>query len=380
MTMKFIHLSDLHIGKRVNEFPMLDDQRYILEEILRIIDGEQPDALLIAGDIYDRPVPPAEAVSLLDDFLVQLSERNLPVLMISGNHDSPERLAFAARLMEKSDIHITSVYDGAVEAVTLSDEYGPVDLWMLPFVKPVHVRRYFPEEQIESYTEAVACAVRHMDIDMLHRNVLITHQFVTGSERCESEEVSVGGTDSVDKAVFEPFDYVALGHLHGPQAVDGNRVRYCGTPLKYSFSEVKHQKSVTVVELGAKGSLTLRTVPLIPKRDLIELRGTYLEVSALKFYQDLDRDAYIRVTLTDEEDVPDAISKLRVIYPNLMRLDYDNRRTRGGIQMLDAVNVEQQSPLELFERFYEQQNNGPMSDTQRNYLMEAMEDIWEGEV
>lgn len=377
--MKFIHLSDLHIGKRVNGFSMLEDQRYILQQILNVIDTEQPDAILLAGDIYDRPIPPAEAVSLLDDFLVKLSERKIPVLMISGNHDSPERLNFAARLMEKSDIHIAAVYDGSGKAVTLSDAYGSVDLWLLPFVKPVHVRQWFPEDVIETYTDAVACAIRHMEIDPRHRNVLITHQFVTGSERCESEELSVGGTDHVDKTVFEPFDYVALGHLHGPQMVDGERVRYCGTPLKYSFSEAKHEKSVTVVELGTKGELAVRTVPLTPKRDMIELRGTYLEVSALEYYRSLDREAYFRITLTDEEDIPNAINKLRVIYPNLMRLDYDNRRTRGGVPVLEAVDVEQRSPLELFERFYEQQNNSPLSDVQRNYLREIMEHIWEAE-
>lgn len=378
--MKLIHLSDLHLGKRVNEFSMLEDQSYILDQILEIIDRERPDAVLIAGDVYDRPVPPAEAVALLDDFLVKLSERDAPVLMISGNHDSPERLAFASRIMEKSRIHIAPVYDGTTAAVTLKDEHGPVDVWLLPFIKPVHARRCFPEEEIETYTDAVACAIRYMDLDRGRRNVLVTHQFVTGSDRCESEEASVGGSDNVDKSVFEPFDYVALGHLHGPQSVDGDRVRYCGTPLKYSFSEAKHEKSVTVVELGEKGKLKLRTVPLTPKRDMLELRGTYMDVMAREFYQDLNRDSYVRITLTDEEDVPDAVSKLRVVYPYLMRLEYDNRRTRGGERLLEAEAAEKQSPLELFERFYEQQNNGPLSEEQRDYLIQVMEPIWEEQI
>ena len=375
--MKLIHLSDLHLGKRVNEFSMLEDQRYILKQILTIIDQEAPDGVLIAGDVYDRPVPSAEAVTLLDDFLVELARRGDPVFLISGNHDSPERLSFAGRLVEERHIYLSPVYDGTVHPVTLTDQWGEVDVFLLPFVKPVHLRRCFPEETIESYTDAVRCAVAHMDLNPARRNVLVTHQFVTGAQRCESEELSVGGSDNVDASVFAPFDYVALGHIHGPQNVDGERVRYCGTPLKYSFSEARHQKSVTVAELGPKGSLTVRTVPLTPRRDMLELRGTYLEVSAREFYQNLDREAYIRVTLTDEEDVPDAMGKLRILYPNLMRLDYDNRRTRSGVEMLEAMEVEQQSPLELFASLYEQQNGGPMSPEQREYLTSLMEHVWE---
>ena len=375
--MKLIHLSDLHLGKRVNEFSMLEDQRYILKQILTIIDQEAPDGVLIAGDVYDRPVPSAEAVTLLDDFLVELARRGAPVFLISGNHDSPERLSFAGRLVEERHIYLSPVYDGTVHPVTLTDQWGEVDVFLLPFVKPVHLRRCFPEETIESYTDAVRCAVAHMDLNPARRNVLVTHQFVTGAQRCESEELSVGGSDNVDASVFAPFDYVALGHIHGPQNVDGERVRYCGTPLKYSFSEARHQKSVTVAELGPKGSLTVRTVPLTPRRDMLELRGTYLEVSAREFYQNLDREAYIRVTLTDEEDVPDAMGKLRILYPNLMRLDYDNRRTRSGVEMLEAMEVEQQSPLELFASLYEQQNGGPMSPEQREYLTGLMEHVWE---
>ena len=375
--MKLIHLSDLHLGKRVNEFSMLEDQRYILKQILTIIDQEAPDGVLIAGDVYYRPVPSAEAVTLLDDFLVELARRGAPVFLISGNHDSPERLSFAGRLVEERHIYLSPVYDGTVHPVTLTDQWGEVDVFLLPFVKPVHLRRCFPEETIESYTDAVRCAVAHMDLNPARRNVLVTHQFVTGAQRCESEELSVGGSDNVDASVFAPFDYVALGHIHGPQNVDGERVRYCGTPLKYSFSEARHQKSVTVAELGPKGNLTVRTVPLTPRRDMLELRGTYLEVSAREFYQNLDREAYIRVTLTDEEDVPDAMGKLRILYPNLMRLDYDNRRTRSGVEMLEAMEVEQQSPLELFASLYEQQNGGPMSPEQREYLTSLMEHVWE---
>lgn len=375
--MKLIHLSDLHLGKRVNEFSMLEDQQYILTEILQIIDREKPDGVMIAGDVYDKSVPSAEAVALLDDFLVRLAKRDLQVFLISGNHDSPERMAFGGRLMAQSGVHLAHVYDGKVSPSTLTDEYGPVNLYLLPFLKPAHVRRCFPEREILTYTDALAAAIEAMGVDPAQRNVLVTHQFVTGAARCDSEEISVGGTDNVDVSVFEPFDYVALGHIHGPQQVGRETVRYCGTPLKYSFSEAKHQKSVTVVELGEKGAVSVRTVPLTPMRDLAELRGTYEELTFRGFYDGTSypRD-YVHITLTDEEDIPDAVSKLRIIYPNLMKLDYDNKRTRAGI-ILEGAEDQQRSPLELLEEFYEKQNGQPMGEEQRAFAKSLMERIWE---
>lgn len=379
--MKLIHLSDLHLGKRVNEFSMIDDQRHVLDQILRVIDAERPDAVLIAGDVYDKPVPTAEAVALLDWFLVELSGRQLQVFVISGNHDSAERMAFGGRLMEQSGVHLAPVYDGTVARWTLTDEHGLVHLYLLPFVKPVHVRRCFPEREIETYTDAVAAAVEAMDVDPAARNVLVTHQFVTGAARCESEEVSVGGADNVDASVFDGFDYVALGHLHGPQTVGRETVRYCGTPLKYSFSEVHHKKSVTVVELGEKGTVTVRTVPLTPRRDLVELRGAYEEVTRRDFYEGNGyQDSYVHITLTDEEDVPDALGKLRLIYPYLMKLDYDNQRTHAAGVGDEGGDLQRKSPMELLEEFYELQNGQPMGQEQRQFARQLMERIWEGDV
>ena len=379
--MKLLHLSDLHLGKRVNEFSMIDDQRHVLDQILCVIDAERPDAVLIAGDVYDKPVPTAEAVALLDWFLVELSGRELQVFVISGNHDSAERMAFGGRLMEQSGVHLAPVYDGTVVRWTLTDEHGPVQLYLLPFVKPVHVRRCFPEREIETYTDAVAAAVEAMDVDPAARNVLVTHQFVTGAARCESEEVSVGGSDNVDASVFDKFDYVALGHLHGPQTVGRETVRYCGTPLKYSFSEVHHKKSVTVVELGEKGTVTVRTVPLTPRRDLVELRGTYEDVTRRDFYEGTGYgDSYVHITLTDEEDVPDALGKLRLIYPYLMKLDYDNQRTHAAGVGDEGGDLQRRSPMELLEEFYELQNGQPMGQEQRQFARQLMERIWEGDV
>lgn len=377
--MKLIHLSDLHIGKRVNEVSMIEEQEYILKQILEAVDAEQPDAVLIAGDVYDKSVPSAEAVTLFDDFLCSLAQRKRQVFIISGNHDSAERLAFGGRLMEDKGIHLSPVYDGNITPITLTDEYGDVCFWLLPFLKPAHVKRFYPDEGIESYTDACRAAVKKMGIDPAQRNVILAHQFVTGSATCDSEEISVGGTDNVDRSVFADFDYVALGHIHGPQNIGSERIRYCGTPLKYSFSEAGHQKSITVVELGQKGHVALRTISLTPLHDMREIRGSYDEVTAKTFYENTAVEDYLHITLTDEEDVPEAMARLRVIYPNLMKLTYDNARTRSNAVIDGAVDVQKKSPLQLFGELYEQQNNQPMSEIQKDFMSELIESIWEGE-
>lgn len=376
--MKFLHLADLHLGKRVNGFSMLEDQTHILRQILAILDDEQPDGVLIAGDVYDKSVPSVEAVELLDGFLTELRARGVPVLLISGNHDSPERLAFGGRVMDSCGIHISPVYDGALAPVTLHDTFGPVHVWLLPFVKPAHVRRWFPDADIESYTDAVAEAVARMDIDTAARNVLVTHQFVTGGTRSGSEELSVGGTDNVDSGVFAPFDYVALGHLHGAQHIGSETIRYAGSPLKYSFSEARQHKSVTVVTLGEKGDVQVRTVALTPLRELREIRGSYDELTARSFYEHTTyRSDYLHLILTDEQDVFDAMSRLRTIYPYLMTLDYDNARTRAAGGMSVPAETERRTPLELFEALYQRQNHQPMSEVQREYIAQLMEQIME---
>ena len=371
--MKLIHLSDLHLGKRLNEFSLGEDQEYILNQILQIVEAEQPDAVVIAGDVYDKAIPSVEAVSLFDEFLVRLAGLHIHIFVISGNHDSPERIAFGSRLLEETGIHLSPVYGGRVESVTLEDAFGPVDFYLLPFVKPIHVRRFFPEDPTDTYTQALSTAVGHMNLDEHRRNVLVTHQFVTGASRSDSEEISVGGADNVDSAVFDAFDYVALGHIHSPQHCGSEKIRYCGTPLKYSFSEAKDTKSVTVAELKEKGNLVIRTVPLKPLRELVELRGTFEELTDRHFYENTTwtRD-YVHLTLTDEEDIPDAVGKLRLVYRNLMKLDYDNARTRSNAEITGAQAQDTRSPLELFASFYELQNNRPMTAEQLVFLEELI--------
>lgn len=377
--MKFVHLSDLHLGKRVNEYSMLEDQEYILTKIINIIDDEKPFGVIIAGDVYDKSIPSAEAVQMFDDFLTRLAKRNLQVFVISGNHDSPERMSFGSRLMDQSGIHISQVYNGQIEPFAMEDEHGAINVYMLPFVKPAHVKR-FSDESIESYTDALRVAIAEMNVNQSERNILITHQFVTGAMRSDSEDVSVGGSDNVDVSVFDSFDYVALGHIHSPQNCTSERVRYCGTPLKYSFSEAKDKKSVTVVELAEKGSLSVKTVQLVPLRDMAEIKGKYDEITLKSFYENTSyQEDYIHITLTDEEDIVDAIGKLRTVYHNLMKLDYDNKRTRSVSQVDGAVDVETKTPIELFSDFYELQNNQPMSDVQKAFVEDLIEQVWEDE-
>lgn len=413
--MKFLHLADLHIGKRVCEHNMLDEQVYILREILGIVCEEQPDAVLIAGDVYDKSVPSAEAVAVLDDFLVKLSATGTKVFVLSGNHDSAERIAFGGRLMKGMGVYMSPVYNGEFAPVTLKDEMGEVDLWMLPFVRPADVRACLENDEdrdaVTDYTSAMRMAIAQMKFTEGRRNVLVAHQFVTGAERCESEE-NVGGLDNVDASVFEKFDYVALGHIHKPQNVMKDvggtvRARYSGTPLKYSLSESPHAKSVTVVELGAAGNaggavaataaagdlfagigmraaLQVREVPLKPLHDVREIRGSFAELVSPEFRTAQvaagnKLDDFVYVKLTDESDVPDAAQKLRGIYPNLMMLDYDNERTRNQQIAVGVEAVEKKSPMQLFGEFFEEMTRREMNPEELEFVQGVVDGIWEGE-
>ena len=375
--MRFIHLSDLHIGKRVNEFSMIEDQKYILNQVLETIDEVKPDAVIIAGDVYDKSMPSEEAVRLLNEFVCELAKKDAKTFIISGNHDSAERLAFASDLISNSGIYISPVYNGEIAKYTLSDEYGEVDIYLLPFVKPGNVRRYYSDVEIESYTDAIACIIDHLSLDKTKRNVIVAHQFVTGANRSESEDISVGGTDNVDVRVFDDFDYVALGHIHGAQKMTRETVRYSGTPLKYSFSEANHHKSITIVDMYEKDNVEISTKDFVPLHDMRIIKGSYNEITHRANYEKTNTNDYIQVILTDEEDVADAISRLRTIYPNIMQLKYDNKRTRENIEVGSANDIENKRPIELFDELYLKQNNQSMSDEQREYVSKLIEAIWE---
>ncbi|MBQ8827884.1 MAG: exonuclease SbcCD subunit D [Clostridia bacterium] len=371
--MRFIHVADLHIGKKVNEFSMIADQTYILNEILKITEEYKADAVIIAGDIYDKTVPPLDAVQLFDSFLTRLMQMNVYVFAVSGNHDSAERISFGASIMKKSNVFVSPIYKGASEPVKLHDEYGYINVYLLPFIKPIHVRNAYPDAEIHTYDDAVKYAVDKMNTDVSERNIIVAHQFVTGAQRCESEELSIGGLDDIDYKTFEKFDYAALGHIHGAQHCGVPHVRYSGTPLKYSFSECCHKKSVTVVDVKEKGNVEISTVPLKALHDMREIKGTYMEITDRRNYIGTDTDDYMHITLTDEEDIPDAIGKLRAIYKNIMRLDYDNIRTRSFSEVGTARITKEKTPVDLFSDLYEMQNNQSLCEEQRKLLEEIIE-------
>lgn len=377
--MKILHTSDLHIGKRVKEFSMLDEQRFILNQILTTAETEQPDAIILAGDIYDKSVPSAEAVSLFDDFLVSLARLGKSIFIISGNHDSPERISFASRIMQSSKIYLSPVYDGTIRPVILPDGESEVAFYLLPFIKPSVVLHYADEgTDIKTYDDAMRYVVSKMDIDKSRRNILIAHQYVTGAERSESEDMVIGGLDNVDASVFAPFDYVALGHLHRPQYCGRETIRYSGSPLKYSFSEVFDKKSVTIIEINAGQAPVVTEHALTPLHEWYALRGTYDELTARDYYDGKGyQEAYVSITLTDEDDIPDGMRKLRTIYHRLMELSYDNKRTRAGMTNIGKpMNVNELNPIELFGELFEKQNAQPLTDRQRQYVNSLIDQVF----
>ena len=362
--LKFLHTGDLHIGKRVNEISMLEEQRHILQQITEIAVQQQVDAILIAGDIYDKSVPPAEAVCVFDWFLTELAAQKIPVFAISGNHDSAERLAFVSSILDRQDIHFSPVFRGTVSHHVMQDTLGAVHIYLLPFLKPAMVRPFFPEETIESYDDAIRFVLDHTAIDPGARNILIAHQFVVSDgqepERCDSETVSVGGIDSVSAALFDGFDYVALGHLHGRQSIGRETIHYSGSPLKYSFSEVRQEKGVTIVSVGEKGDVHLSTVPLTPIHEMRELHGPIEELLSPLAVASGDPNDYLHVTLTDAA-VMDAAARVRSVYPNLMKLDFDNALSRANASLHSVDLSRKTTDLELFIQFYEMQNQQPLT-------------------
>ena len=369
--MRFIHISDLHIGKRVGGFSMLEDQAFILEKIFGIIKKEKPDFVIIAGDIYDKLTPPAEAVALLDSFISRLAERRIETFIISGNHDSAERVAFGASIMNKGRIHFSPVYNGNAAKFTVKDEFGEADIYLLPYLRPAEVRRFFPEADISTTEDAVRTAVEAMDIDTSRRNIIVSHQFVAGGTTCDSERNSVGGTDSVPAEVYSKFDYAALGHLHGAQFIGGKNIRYSGTPLKYSFSEAGQTKSVTICTLREKGTpVEIETRELVPMRDMRIVKGSFDELLSGS------SEDYISIVLTDIVRIPDAQIKLRAKYPGLMELKYEHEAMREDMVINDIPADISNSPYELFAEFFSSANGKDMTEEQSSYMHKLVNEIW----
>lgn len=375
--MRIAHLGDLHLGKVVNNYSMIEDQRYMLEQVTDRILKKEADMVVIAGDVYDRPQPSAEAVTLLNDFVTELSRAGIDVFIIAGNHDSGERLEFASDLLSDMRVHIAGTWKGKLACTDLSDRYGILHVWQLPYLRPSMVNRYIEDEtkKVSTYNDAVKYAVSTAQINPIERNILIAHQFVTGTpvDPDGSEEINVGGMDNVDASAFAPFDYTALGHIHEAQSAGSDIIRYCGTPLKYSFSEAKKDRSFTMVNLEEKGIYRISLITIRPLHEMETIEGTFKEITQTDFVKE-HSDNYVKIVLKDEEDIPDAVSILRSMYPRLMQMDYDNARTRTDDTVLPEAQV-QKDPSELFEEFYESRNNVPMSEEQREYIRNLMEEI-----
>ena len=350
--MKFLHIADLHLGKQMNDVLLLEDQAAVLEQVVQIAVEESADAVLIAGDVYQRSTPQAEAMALFDRFVSQLVEAGKKVFVISGNHDSALRISYFSSLVKNSGVYVTETFRGELQRVTLQDNDGELNVWMMPFLRPAQVKRALPQEKISSYQDAVSAVLRHANIDYTKRNILMCHQFIIGCEVCDSEELSVGTLDHIDGSIFDGFDYVALGHIHGPQKVLRDTMRYAGSPLKYSFSEAKHRKSVTVVDMQEKGKVQVRTVPLYPLHDVRLVEGTLDELMRMPYSED-----YVWITIHDELPPPDAKVTLSVNYPNMMKFSVVNSRTKYDLDVRATEAMENKSVMELFTDFYRLQNN-----------------------
>ncbi len=373
--MKFIHISDLHLGRKMFEYSMIDEQHNALRQVIKAGVEHKVDGVLIAGDIYDKSVPTVEAITLFEEFLMELADRKIKVFIISGNHDSVERVSFGADLFKKSNIYIAKAYDGNVPAIELEDEYGKLYVHLLPFVKPAMVKKYYEDSEITDYNSAIKTVVENMILDSSKRNIILVHQFITGAVRSDSEEVFLGGLDNVDFEVFDDFDYVAMGHIHKPQSMGRKNVRYSGSPLKYSIDEIKHKKSMTIIELNNKGEISIDTIPFVQIKDIKKLEGTYMELTDRKNYIDIKRDDYFHVILKDELDIPDALRKLKVIYPNILKLEYCNKRTATRRTCIRPDQVKK-NVLDYVKGLYEQQNNSQIDDMQ----LELIQHLWEDDI
>ena len=355
--MRFLHLADLHLGKQMCDVSLLEDQEFILDQILSVAESERTDAVLIAGDVYQRSSPQAEAMALFDRFVSRLVDMGQKVFIISGNHDSAQRISYFSSLLRTSGVYVSEAFDGTLQRVELRDTDGALDVWMLPFLRPSQVRRFLPEFPIATGQDAVAAVLQGADLDSSRRNILLCHQFITGSETSDSEEQTVGGLDSIDASVFDAFDYVALGHIHKPQKIRRETLRYAGSPLKYSFSEASHKKSVSVVNLLEKGEVSVRTVPLYPLRDVRTLEGTLEELMRLPYSED-----YLWITLRDELVPPDARVTLSVNFPRMMKFSVMNSKTKYDLNVAALQQMENRTVSELFADFYRLQNNDRAPD------------------
>ncbi|MGN0740529.1 MAG: exonuclease SbcCD subunit D [Treponema sp.] len=374
--MRIAHISDLHLGKTLHGFSLTDDQSFILQQIVKILIENKIEVLLVAGDVFDKNVASIEALRLMRKFLNELVSAKIKVLVISGNHDSPERLTFGAEFMSDKGLYFSKDYDGKIEPLVFTDEFGPVNFYLLPFIKPSSVKQFFPEEQIENFDDALKVAVSNLKINSSERNIIVAHQNIMNAEHCDSEESIIGGLDAVSADVFCEFDYAALGHIHKMQKVKANVV-YSGTPLKYSVSELTQDKVVPIIELNAKGKTVIDFVQLKPKRDIRQIRGTFDQIVKMSGGDTNNSEDFIDIILTDKNEVIDALYNLRSIYPNILQINYDNSFTNNDSKIDDIKETKIDRPLEMFEEFYKTRSGSELDDAQKEYMSALVNSIWE---
>lgn len=377
--MKLMHLSDLHLGKLVLEQSMIDDQKYILNQIIDIVKKEQVDIVLIAGDVYDKSIPTIEAVNLFSDFLTRLYKLKVLVFVISGNHDSKDRLSFGNELFVDNGIYIEGIFNGNLRCETISDKDGKLNIYMLPFIKPVEVKRFYSDEIIDTYEDAIKCILKHSSINKSERNIIMVHQFVTslGEDviRSDSESISLGGIDNIDVTLFKDFDYVAMGHIHGPQKVRRETARYSGSPLKYSFSEVNQKKSVCIIEFNSKEDINISKIPLIPIRDMRVIKGPFDKLISKEIVNLENKNDYLDVVLTDDDYIINAIGKLRKFYPNILKLEYENKISSNEVSDNIDIDKSNMSPIDLFSEFYKMQNGIELPEKKRKIIEEVIKEV-----
>ncbi len=355
---------------------MADDQKYILDQIIKITKEEKADGIIIAGDIYDKAIAPVEAIRIFEDFLTELVKLKIKVYIISGNHDNSDRLTFGSGFMENSGIFFSHNYDGTAACPTFTDEFGEVKIYLLPFIRPQNVRPCFPDKEIADYNDALKTAVDSLNIDCSKRNILVTHQNVTNAKHCDSEELIFGGLDNISSKIFKDFDYVALGHIHSPQHIERESIRYCGTPLKYSTSEINQTKSVTVIDLKEKGNLSVYQKELKPLRDMRQVKGKFDDIIKNSSSDDKNHEDYINVVLTDEDDVADAMARIRQVYPFALQIEYDNYRTQHIADSIKTSDVKKMNPCDVFSAFYTDRTEKELSEDESEYIKTLVEDIW----
>lgn len=385
--MKILHLADMHIGKNVIEQSMLEDQEYMLEQIIKKIKKEKIEVVLISGDVYDRSIPPSEAVNLLDNFLkILIKDLKLKVFIIAGNHDSKERLNFGSKIFEEEGLYICTSYEGNIKKVQLEDKYGKINIYMLPYIKPIEVKRYFEDTEINSYNDAIKNIIKKEKINQDERNIILSHQFVTAGntepEKSDSETLFLGGTENVDVSNYDKFDYVALGHIHGPQRIGRDTARYAGTILKYSFSEVNQKKALTVIDYKEKGNLEYKLIQLVPIRDMRVIKGPIEELLKEENYIGTNRNDYIRAIITNEEPIYDAIGQIKRVYPNTLRLDIENSKFVQSFEnkLTNIDEIKKRDELELFNEFFQFQNNTELNKMQTEIMKNIISDVKRNEI